>query len=144
MLFAPIFISALVFLQGSFAAPAARAPDVLSVQQVVNNIGTVTKMSGDLAKAIEPLGIRSSPADVAAASRVSSSFHFDSPNDARLMHYVHRPLSSSTPTSLSLCPNFFLPSTTSHLSTVQMAQQWWRCSKMYVIFHQHFVSASKD
>lgn len=97
MLFASIVVSALVFLQGSFAAPAARAPNALSVQQVVDNIGTVTKVSGDLAKAIEPLGIRSSPADVAAASRVSSSLHFASADDAKLIHFLYRLLSPSSP-----------------------------------------------
>jgi len=85
MLFSTVIVSALVFLQGSFAAPTVRAPNALTVQQVVDNIGTVTKVSGDLAKAIEPIGIRSTPQDVAAASKVSTSNFFSS-NEAIFMY----------------------------------------------------------
>ena len=65
MLFRSIatFASVALVAQGALAA--------LTVQQVVTNIGIVTKVSGDAATAISQITTNSSPTDIQNAGQVS-------------------------------------------------------------------------
>jgi hypothetical protein len=65
MLFRTIatFTSVALMAQGAFAA--------LTVNQVVNNIGIVTTVSGDATNAISQINPNSSPSDIQAAGQVS-------------------------------------------------------------------------
>ena len=55
----------------AFVAQSALAAPALTIQQVVTNIGTVTRVSGDAANTLISITPQSSSSDVSTAAQVS-------------------------------------------------------------------------
>lgn len=73
MIFPTILVSALLLLQGAFAAPTNRAAEALTPDLVVKNINVVTKTSSEISTSFQTLYFDSGPGDVAKVGKVCAA-----------------------------------------------------------------------